>query len=157
MDLILTLSRSMHVLCLTVWLGGVIFQDRITERAGRAENADVRRAMRMAGRSFTGLLWTGLTMAMVLGVIMFVVSEHVTHAAHGSRRWALFTVKQLILILVAAFVYTRMFRYLDTPSSNGGHDERAETYRLRVKGLRTDMFVLGIGETFISEAMVHSG
>ena len=112
--------------------------------------------MRKAGRSFTGLLWTSLTLAMVLGVIMFVVSDCV---AHGSRWWALFTAKQpiFILILVAAFIYTRMLRYLDTPSSNGGYDERAETYRLRVKSLRTVMIVLGIGETFISEAMVHSG
>lgn len=159
LESVLQFCRSVHMLCLTVWLGGLIFQGMVFGPMTKDESADVRRAARRAGRRFTTFLWTGLLAMMVFGLFMVLIRSRFMPPSQGVRYWGLFTVKQVIfvLILLVAFVYTRMLRYLDTPASNGGYDERAELYRSRLARFRTLMIVLGIGDILITEAMVQSG
>ena len=68
-------------------------------------------------------------------------------------------VKQLIFVLMAVFAFghTRMLRYLESPSSNGGYDEKAEMYRHRLQQYRTISIALGMVAVFFAAGMRNSG
>ncbi len=149
----------MHVFGVIVWLGGLMFQTVVASPALREEGDTVKRIRReMAGR-FTGFIWMSVWTVGVTGVIMMLLDRRFLWFSYPDRWSVLLGWKEAVFVLMViyAYAYTRMLRYLDAPSSNGGFDERAELYRHRVDQFRSISIALGLLALFLAAAMVVYG
>jgi putative copper export protein len=149
----------MHILGVTVWLGGLIFQEMTLRRPRERKEDRLLSGFRNPGTQFTGMMTFAATLIAVTGIILMVSSPRFS-GLHINDNWSLFlTLKELVFGLMAffAFAYSRMATYLERPVSNGGFDQRAEFYRKRVHHFRRIGIALGITALLLSSGMNISG
>ncbi len=129
-----------------VWLGGLMFQAAVAMPIIHSEGQGAKAAMRKISQRFTGFIWMSLWTLLATGIILMIVEGRLTFFQFHDRWSVLLGLKELIFILMALYAvgYTRMMKYLDVPSSNGGFDQRAEDYRHRVEQFRNISIALGI-------------
>jgi len=96
-------------------------------------------------------VWTML----VSGVIMMLLSPRFIFLQFNDRWSVILGLKQLLFVFMVLYAtgYARMLKYLETPSSNGGFNEKAELYRHRVDQFRRMNIVLGIVALFLGAAL----
>lgn len=145
----------MHVFGVVVWLGGLMFQSAVAQPVAQFEGAETRDAMRKINKRFTGFIWMSVWTILVTGVIMMLLSPWFIWFEYNNQRSILLGFKQLVFILMMfyAFGYARMLSYLDSPSSNGGFDQKAELYRHRLSQFRKISIALGITALLLSAGM----
>ncbi len=149
----------MHLFGVIVWLGGFMFQAAVVSPVLHQDGETVRRLRREIAGRFTGFIWMSVWTVGVTGVIMMLLNPRFLWFSYTDRWSVLLAWKEgvFVLMVIYAFAYTRMVRYLDAPSSNGGFDEKAELYRIRVRQFRTISIALGLLALFLGTAMVIYG
>ena len=136
----------MHIFGSIVWLGGLMFQSAVLNPIVQFENEHANAATRKVNKRFIGFIWMSIWTIFITGILMMMLNPHFVWF-HLNDRWSWFAAwKQVIfaLMIVYAFGYARMLKYLDSPSSNGGFNEKAELYRHRVAQFRRISIILGI-------------
>lgn len=96
-------------------------------------------------------VWT----MVITGVIMMLLSPHFLWFQFKDAWSAIVGVKVMVFILMVFYAigYARMLKYLDSPSSNGGYNEKAELYRHRLDQFRRMSIGLGIVAVFLGAAL----
>lgn len=138
-----------------VWLGGMIFETAVAIPALRGEGDEARAALRVLNRRFITVMWLSMWTMLVTGFLLMIRDPRFFWFSYDDRWNLLLGLKQIIFILIAAaaFSYVRMIRYLDSPTSNGGFNERAEIYRRRVGQYRAVNLFLGLVAVLLAIAM----
>ena len=146
----------MHIFGVVVWLGGLMFQSAVATPIVQSEDdQQTKTIIRKINKRFMGFIWMSVWTILVTGVIMMIHKGYF-FVFQNTDRWSiLLGFKQLIFVLMVfyAFGYARMLKYLDSPSSNGGFDEKAELYRHRINQFRFMSILLGIIAVLLSAAM----
>lgn len=145
----------MHIFSVVVWLGGLMFQAAVAMPIIQSEGKAARATMRKINQRFSGFIWMSVWTLLATGLILMLIEGRFTFFQFHDRTSIVLGLKELIFILMAFYAvgYTRMMKYLDDPSSNGGFDQRAETYRHRVTQFRTISIVLGIAGILLAAAL----
>ena len=145
----------MHVFSVVVWLGGLMFQSAVAMPIVQLESEHAKSAMRKVNKRFIGFVWMSVWTMLITGVIMMLLSPKFIWFQYHDRWSILLGLKQLIFILMVlyAFGYARMLKYLEAPSSNGGFNDKAELYRHRVTQFRKISIFLGITALLLAAAM----
>ena len=147
----------MHVFGVVVWLGGLMFQSAVAAPIMQAEGGEARAAMKKVNKRFVGFIWMSVWTILITGVLMMLLDSRFVWFQYKDRWSMLLGAKQIVFVLMVlyAFGYARMLSYLDSPSSNGGFDEKAELYRHRVNQYRTINIFLGIVALLISAGLKY--
>lgn len=159
MEFILWFCRAAHILGVTVWLGGLIFQEMVLRRSRERKEKSLLAGFDNPGTQFTGLMTLAATSTAFTGVVLMATSPRFT-GMQINDNWSLFlTLKELVFALMAffGFAYSRMAQYLERPVSNGGYDQRAELYRKRVHHFRRISIALGITALLLASGMNIGG
>ena len=92
---------------------------------------------------------------LITGIVMVLIEGKIGFLQFNDRWSILLGFKLLIFILMMfyAFGYARMLTYLDSPSSDGGFDEKTELYRHRTVQFRKISIALGITALLLAVAM----
>lgn len=145
----------MHVFSVIVWLGGLMFQSAVAVPILQREDEYARSAMRKVNKRFIGFVWMSAWTLLITGVIMMLLSSKFIWFQYSDQWSILLGLKQLIFVLMVlyAFGYARMLKYLEAPSSNGGFNDKAELYRHRVNQFRKISIFLGITALLLAAAM----
>ena len=145
----------MHIFGVVVWLGGLMFQSAVAIPIIQFENEHARSAMRKVNQRFTGFVWMSAWTIFITGLLMMLLNPRFVWFHYDDRWSVLLGVKQVIFLLMVlyAFGYARMLKYLDAPSSNGGFNEKAEVYRHRIDQFRKIGIFLGITALLLSAGM----
>ncbi len=145
----------MHVFGVVVWLGGLMFQNAVAVPVIQFEDESVRAAMRKVNQRFIGFVWMSVWTIFVTGVLMMLLSPRFVWFQYDDRWSLMLGMKQAVFVLMVlyAFGYARMLKYLDAPSSNGGYNEKAELYRHRVNQFRKISIFLGITALLLAAGM----
>ena len=145
----------MHIFGVIVWLGGLMFQSAVVGPVAHSESELTKTIMRKLGRRFVAFIWMSVWTMLVTGVLLMLLSPRFVWFHYDDRWSVLLAWKQVIFILMIfyAFGYARMLKYLESPTSNGGYNERAELYRHRLNQFRTISIFLGIVALFLAAAM----
>ena len=123
------------------------------------ESTDAHAAMKKVNRRFIGFIWMSVWTMMITGAIMMLLDPRFVWFQYNNKWSVLLGVKQIVFLLMVfyAFGYARMLSYLDTPTSNGGFDEKAELYRHRVNQFRGISIFLGIVGLLLAAGMKQYG
>ncbi|MBI1805742.1 MAG: hypothetical protein HYR76_01670 [Ignavibacteria bacterium] len=145
----------MHVFSVVVWLGGLMFQSAVAMPIFQLEGDQSKAAMRKVNKRFIGFVWMSVWTMLITGVIMMLLNPKFVWFEYRDRWSILLGVKELIFIFMVlyAFGYARMLKYLEAPSSNGGFSDKAELYRHRVNQFRKISIFLGISALLLAAAM----
>jgi uncharacterized membrane protein len=145
-DLLLWAVRALHVFSVATWLGGFVFQYAIIQPIARSEGGEALHAAGMMSKRFLGFMWASLWTMAATGLLMMVLSPRFIWFRYIDTWSILLGLKQIVFLLMVlcSVGYGRMIRYLQSPASNGGFDERAELYRLRVIRYRKMSIALGV-------------
>ncbi len=155
MKFLILISRSIHIISVCVWLGGLLYQRIVIPSAinkGWEHNNSI---IRVFNRSFVTVSHFALGLLLISGVILMLSGSHYSLFSTQSNWATLLFFKQIIFILIAflLFGYSRMLRYMGTPSSNGGFDERVLTYKQRINQYQMIGIILGITAVIFGVAM----
>jgi len=155
-DFLLWSCRVLHVFSVVVWLGGLMFQNAIIHPIAEAEGSEVRATAARMSKRFLGFVWMSVWTICVTGVLMMLFDKRFVWFQYGDRWSILLGFKQLVFVLMVfyAYGYARMLRYLLSPSSNGGFDEKTDMFSKRIHQFRTVSIFLGIVALLLSAAMV---
>lgn len=155
MDFLLWICRSLHVIGIVIWLGGLMFQSAVLQPITDSETGPDSGIVRHVNRRFVGFVWMSVWSILISGVLMMLLSPHFIWFQFKDTWSMLLGLKELIFILMVFYAmgYARMLKYLDSPSSNGGFNEKAELYRHRLDQFRKMNILLGIIALFIGAAM----
>ena len=147
MEFLLLLNRSLHIMCVCVWLGGAFYQ-----RFGLPSN---RIKSQEQGKIFAKISHISLILILISGIFLMVSDSRFSLFSVGNSWSVLLLFKQMIFILIIFlfFGYIKMLKYLGTPSSNGGYDERAFIYKKRLDQYQLTMIMLGIIALIFGVAM----
>ena len=156
MNLIYFICRSIHLLGVVVWLGGLLFQLFVAIPVVRSiggNNYDIQKKL---NKHFSKFVWISILSTLITGIILMALRPNFVWFQFNDNWSVLLGFKQLTFILMVVFLYgmTRMTKYLDSPSSNGGFDERVEMYRYRINQFWTMNIILGILAIFFATAMM---
>ncbi|MBI1803086.1 MAG: hypothetical protein HY033_05920 [Ignavibacteriae bacterium] len=145
----------MHVFGIVVWLGGLMFQSAVAAPIIQFEGELAKAAMRKVHKRFVAFVWMSAWTMLITGVLLMLLNPRFVWFRYQDRWSVLLASKQLIFVLMMfyAFGYARMLKYLETPSSNGGFNEKAELYRRRLDQFRKISIVLGIAALLLAAAM----
>ena len=145
----------MHIFGVIIWLGGLMFQNAVAMPVVQFENDHAKAAMRKVNKRFIGFVWMSVWTIAVTGVIMMLLSPKFVWFQFDDRWSVLLACKQVIFVLMVfyAFGYARMLTYLESPSSNGGFNEKAELYRHRISQFRKMNIFLGIVALLLAAGM----
>ncbi len=145
----------MHIISIVIWLGGLMFQSAVLQPVLSADSGFSSSLNKKVSRRFIGFIWMSVWTMLVTGVIMMLLSPRFIWFQYQDRWSAILGIKQLLFILMVFYSigYARMLKYLDSPSSNGGFNEKAELYRHRVDQFRRINIVLGILAMFLGAAL----
>lgn len=151
----LWVCRSLHVLSIVIWLGGLMFQTAVLLPVLQLESDPGGAVARKVNRRFTGFVWMSVWSMLVTGVIMMLLNPRFIWFQYSDRWSVILGVKELLFLLMIFYAvgYARMLKYLDSPSSNGGFNEKAELYRHRLDQFRRMSIALGIIALFLGVAM----
>ena len=145
----------MHVFAVVVWLGGLMFQNAVVQPIVQFEGETANTAVRKVYKRFVAFVWMCVWTIFITGVIMMLASPRFIWFQYNDSWSILLACKQVtfILMVIYAFGYARMLAYLETPSSNGGFNEKAELYRHRVNQFRKVSVFLGIVGLLLAAGM----
>ena len=134
-------------MCVCVWLGGAFYQ-----RFGLPSN---RIKSQEQGKIFAKISHISLILILISGIFLMVSDSRFSLFSVGNSWSVLLLFKQMIFILIIFlfFGYIKMLKYLGTPSSNGGYDERAFIYKKRLDQYQLTMIMLGIIALIFGVAM----
>jgi len=146
----------MHILGVAVWLGGLLFQMFVVIHVVRSEDGNNYDVQRKLNKHFSKFVWISILSTLITGIILMALRPNFVWFQFSDNWSVLLGFKQLTFILMVVFVYgmTRMTKYLDSPSSNGGFDKRVEMYRYRINQFRTLNIIIGILAIFFAAAMM---
>lgn len=149
------ISRSVHIISICVWLGGLFYQRMIFPSAVSKGWEHSKSIIRMFNRSFITVSYIALVLILVTGVILMLSDPRFSLFSFGNRWSTLLVFKQIIFLLVAflIFGYSRMLKYMGTPSSNGGFDERVLVYKQRIDQYQFLSILLGMMAIIFGTAM----
>ncbi len=145
----------MHAFGIIVWLGGLMFQSAVAMPIMQFENELVKAAVRKVQKRFVAFVWMSAWTILITGILLMLLNPRFVWFQY-SDRWSMYLAwKQVIFVLMVfyAFGYARMLKYLETPSSNGGFNEKAELYRRRLDQFRKISILLGIAALLLAAAM----
>src|SRR5258706_1700660 len=145
----------MHAFGIIVWLGGLMFQSAVAMPIMQFENELVKAAVRKVQKRFVAFVWMSALTILITGILLMLLNPRFVWFQY-SDRWSMYLAwKQVIFVLMVfyAFGYARMLKYLETPSSNGGFNEKAELYRRRLDQFRKISILLGIAALLLAVAM----
>jgi uncharacterized membrane protein len=145
MDFLLWVCRSMHMFGVVVWVGGLMFQNAVAAPIAQSENAEAKVAMRKMNKRFTGFVWMSAWTILITGILLMLFNPRFIWFQYPDRWSLLLGIKQMMFLFMVfyAFGYSRMLKYLESPSSNGGYNEKAELCRHRLDQFRT---IASLGE-----------
>ncbi len=129
-----------------IFLGGLIFDEVIVHYVSKLESDNGRSIIRKINQRFIKISWFCIVIIVITGLTMMLTSQW------SNRQIYTLASKQLILLLmiIITYGYTKMIKYLNSPSSNGGFDVRAEVYRFRVSQFRKINIFLGLTTLLLS-------
>ncbi len=138
-----------------VWLGGLFYQRVIFPSAVNKGWEQGNSIIRSFNRSFVNVGHGALGLLLITGAILMLSDPRFSLFSLQNRWSILLIFKQIIFLLVAFFFYgySRMLRYLGTPSSNGGFDERALIYKQRIDQYQKLSIFLGMTALIFGTAM----
>lgn len=153
------MCRGLHLLGVILWLGGLLFESLAVTPISRQSNDETKNVIRKINTRFVGIVWVSIWMILITGVMMMYYEQRLLHFQFTNRWSILFGLKQLTFILMVfyAYGYSRMLKYLNQPSSDGGFDAKAETYRNRLNLFRNITTALGITAVLLSVGLVYLG
>jgi len=145
----------MHIFSAIVWLGGLMYQGAVVSPVVQQQGEAARVLQKMMGKRFSGFVWMSAWTMAATGTILMLLSPRFIWFRYADRWSVYLLLKQIIFILLVfyAFGLARMEVYLGSPSSNGGFNERAELYKMRVAQYRTISIALGIAAMLLAAAM----
>lgn len=155
MDFLLLLSRSIHILSACVWLGGLSYQRMIFPSKVNKEWEHTGSIIRVFNRSFGKVSHIALITLLLSGIVLMISDPRFALFSVESRWSTLLVFKQIIFVLLVFYLigYSRMLRYMGTPSSNGGFDERTLLYKQRIDQYQILSIILGITAVIFGTAM----
>ena len=153
LNFLLWVSRAVHVFGLLLWVGGLLYQEAVfLQTNDRAKN-----------EVFSGFLTSGVRLSTLVGIacvgltgIILMTSSPRFTGFQINDNWSLFlALKEIIFVgmLLLSLSYASMVRYLAKPASNGGYDQRAQSYRHRIHLFRRLCIVLGFAAVLLSSGM----
>jgi uncharacterized membrane protein len=145
----------MHLVSIVIWLGGLMFQSAVMQPVLQTDSGFSGSIAKKVSRRFVGFVWMSVWTMLITGVIMMLLSPRFLWFQYHDRWSAILGFKQILFVLMVFYSigYARMLKYLDSPSSNGGFNEKAELYRHRVDQFRRINIVLGIIAMFLGAAL----
>ena len=155
MNFVLWVCRSLHLISIVIWLGGLMFQSAVLQPVLQAETGSTGGLLRTVSGRFTGFIWMSVWTMLISGLLMMLLSPRFVWFQYQDRWSVILGLKQLFFVLMVFYAvgYARMLKYLDSPSSNGGFNEKAELYRHRLDQFRRMSIVLGIVALFLGAAL----
>ena len=132
-----------------------MFQSAVAMPIMQFENELVKAAVRKVQKRFVAFVWMSAWTILITGILLMLLNPRFVWFQY-SDRWSMYLAwKQVIFVLMVfyAFGYARMLKYLETPSSNGGFNEKAELYRRRLDQFRKISILLGIAALLLAAAM----
>ena len=159
MDFLLWVCRCLLVFGIVVWLGGLMFQSAALGPVVNAEGKDVQLAVRKAVKRFTGMMWMSMWTVFITGTLMMLFNPRFLWFQYKDTWSTMLLVKQGIFVLMVFYGlgFARMLRYLESPSSNGGYDEKVQLYKHRLQQFRTISVALGIAGLLAAAGMTYGG
>jgi putative copper export protein len=154
-DFLILISRSIHIISICTWLGGFFYQRIVIPSSVSKGGEHINSIIRVFNRSFARVSHLALGLLLISGVVL-MLSDHRFSLFSFQNRWStLLIFKQIIFILTAflLFGYSRMLRYMGTPSSNGGFDERVLIYKQRIDQYQITSIILGTTAVIFGVAM----
>lgn len=147
MEFLLLLNRSLHVMCMCVWLGGTFYR-RFVLPSNRIKGQS-------QSRIFSVISHVSLTLIFITGIFLMIPDSRFSLFSIADNWSVLLLFKQMIFLLIIFLLigYNKMIKYLETPSSNGGYDERAFIYKQRVNQYQLIMIMLGTTALIFGIAM----
>jgi uncharacterized membrane protein len=155
LNFVLWVCRSLHLIGIVIWLGGLMFQSAVLQPVLQ-HNADSGGGLnRQVSRRFTGFVWMSVWTMLITGVIMMLLNPHFLWFQFKDTWSVIVGIKEVVFILMVLYAtgYARMLKYLDSPSSNGGFNEKAELYKHRLDQFRRMNIALGIIGIFLGAAL----
>jgi putative copper export protein len=121
MDFVLWTTRSVHLFCAVVWLGGLFYQAVVTLPVTRSENIEHGALTRHLLRRFVPFVWMCVWTIVVTGLALMLFNPRFVFLEYHDRWSIILGLKQLTFLLMVffAFGYARMFSRLDALSSDG--------------------------------------
>jgi len=138
-----------------VWLGGLFYQHVIFPSKVSKGWEQSNSIIRAFNRSFVTVSHGALGLLLVTGVILMLSDSRFSLFSFQNRWSTLLIFKQIIFLLVVFFFYgySRMLKYMGTPSSNGGFDERVLIYKQRIDQYQKLTILLGMMALIFGTAM----
>jgi uncharacterized membrane protein len=157
LEFLIWACRVLHVFGVVVWLGGLMFQNAVVHPLGQTEGAEVQSATLRMYKRFVNFVWMSVWTIGVTGVLMMLFNPKFVWFQYNDRWSTLLGIKQVIFFLMMfyAFGYARMLHYILAPASNGGFDEKAETYGRKIHQFRTINIFLGIVALLLASGMTR--
>ena len=155
MEFLTLLTRGVHLVSICVWLGGTFYQRMIFPSAKNKSGERSNLIVRSFNRLFLRMSHISLVLVFVSGLILALADRRFSLIPLQDR-WSVFLLFKLLIfmmIMVFSYGYSRMLRYLGTPSSNGGYDERAYIYIKRIDQYQTLVILLGVIALVFGTAM----
>jgi putative copper export protein len=120
----------MHIFGVIVWLGGLMFQNSVSQPVVKFESREANAAMRKVQRRFTAFIWMSVWTIAITGVIMMLLSPRFFWFHYDDRWSVLLGLKQLAFILMTfyAFGHARMLSYIERASANGHNSDSVEAF-----------------------------
>ena len=145
----------MHVFSAVVWLGGLMYQAAVAAPVARDQGEAGRVLQKLMGKRFTGFVWMSAWTMLATGAVLMLLSPRFIWFRYDDRWSILLLLKQILFVLMIVYAYglARMEHYLGSPSSNGGFNERAELYKMRVAQYRTISVALGLAALLLAAGM----
>jgi len=154
-DIVYLFCRSLHILAAVIWLGGMLFQAVILVPVFKDERENSKATLRKINRRFSAFAWLCILTMASTGIVLMLRNPNFAPFRYRDAWSIILGFKQLIFILMVlyAYGYTQMLKYLDSPSSNGGFNERAEIFRHRVDQFQLISILLGTLAVILAASM----
>ncbi len=146
----------MHIFGVTIWLGGLMFQNAIVVPISQYEGEQAQSAVQKINTRFTGFIWMSVWTVGVTGILMMLLNPQFQWFRY-TNNWSIFLgLKQIIFILMIfyAFGYARMLSFLNDAMSNPVESEIEQLYRHRLNQFRKISIFLGISAILLAAGMV---
>jgi len=145
-----------HLLGVVIWIGGLIYQSVVLLPAVELTEGAGKKLLRAMNRRFLTVLWTGLILVLLTGTSLMLLQPSIGWFRWTDRISILMGLKHLTFLLMALYAigYTRMLLYLNSPSVNGGYDERVALYQKRLIQFERVSAALGMCAILLSMALI---
>jgi uncharacterized membrane protein len=122
LEFVIWASRVMHVVGSMVWIGGLVFQNVVSNPVLQYEGEERSASTLKVGTRFVGFVWICAWTMAVTGVILMLLDPRFLWFEYGTR-WSVFLgLKQLIFVLLVfyAFGTARLLARLDGADGQTG-------------------------------------